>query len=166
MLEFTALSLQAQTAAEHAPPNAKLIRANVMVPSADGGTLKIWVHYNMTGDPDCELEIEAKTGFAGHCMQYADGPMTYDRSQAPGDPRSLLRPLQAQAAVRPEMKSMLAVPIYDPYVSDAMGTQRKKIGLLIVDSDLSLVEIGLDQELPQNLMARVADLLAHAVAPD
>ena len=79
MLEFTALSLQAQAAAEHASPSAKLIRANVMIPSADGGTLKIWVHYNMAGDPDCELEIDAHTGFAGYCMRYADGPVAYDR---------------------------------------------------------------------------------------
>ena len=64
------------------------------------------------------------------------------------------------------MKSMLAVPIYDPYVSDALGKQRQKIGLLIVDSDLSLDTIGLDQELPHNLIARVADLLSHAVAQD
>jgi hypothetical protein len=166
MLEFTALSLQAQAAARQAPPGAKLIRANVMIPSADGGTLKVWVHYNMTGDPDCELEIDAHTGFAGYCMRFADGPVAFDRSRNPDDPRCRLHPPQAQAAVRTEMKAMLAVPIFDPYVSDALGGQRQKIGLLIVDSDLSLDTIGLDQELPQNLMARVADLLSHAVAQD
>ncbi len=166
MLEFTALSLQAQAAAAQAPPGAKLIRANVMIPGGDDGTLKIWVHYNMAGDPDCELEINAQTGFAGYCMRFATGPEAFDRSKNPDDPRCRLHPPQAQAAVRSEMKAMVAVPIFDPYVSDALGGQRKKIGLLIVDSDLSLDMIGLDQQLPQNLMARVADLLAHAVAQD
>jgi len=166
LLELTALSLQSQFAAAHAGPEAKLIRANVMIPSPDGKTLRVWVHYNMNGDADCELEIDAHTGFAGYCMGFADRPLAFDRSLRGDDPRALLQPPQARAAVRPEMKSMLGVPIFDPYVPDQLGAQRSKIGLLMLDSDLSLDQIGLDQELPKNLAARVADLLAHAVAQD
>jgi hypothetical protein len=93
--------------------------------------------FNMSSDPDIDLEIDVTAGVTGEAWIHrtpAFGDLTLALQK--GGPTWGLRATET-ARVRPSLRSILSVPIFDPDnpTGDLLGT-------LQVDSDLSLQEMG------------------------
>jgi hypothetical protein len=57
------------------------------------------------------------------------------------------------------MKSLLCVPIYEPYDQGPVE-HRTKLGVLCFDSDLDVDDIGFKEVRVQDMVSMIADLLA------
>lgn len=141
----------------------KFIRANLMRHDPQQGTLKIWARYNMEEDADRGIEIQEHSGLSGHVFMNCTSPQLWNRERNGGDPRSEVRPVAVNRAVREEMRGMLCVPVFDPYEEGLPVGQRKKLGVLCFDSDLPVEEIGFELAAVENMAVRAADLVAIAL---
>jgi hypothetical protein len=133
------------------------VRANMMTFSPDGTRRQVHAAtaYNMEYDPDRDLEIGATAA--------ASGKAVTERRAAVAD-LVLLQitavpawGLQAaeQARVRPTLKSILSVPIFNPEDIDG-----PLLGTLQVDSDLTVEEAGFDRPESSELLQQFADVLS------
>ena len=133
------------------------VRANMMTFSPDLTRRRVHTAtaYNMGGDPDRDLEIGATAA--------ASGKAVTERRAAVAD-LVLLQitavpawGLQAaeQARVRPTLKSILSVPIFNPEDIDG-----PLLGTLQVDSDLTVEEAGFNKLESSELLQQVADVLS------
>jgi hypothetical protein len=111
--------------------------------------------FNMTNDPDRDLEIDAAAGVTGEVWTHRT-PVWGDLGLVlqHGGPSWGLRPAEI-AKVRRELRSILSVPIFDPENSagDLLGT-------LQVDSDLTFSEMGFDVQERREIAERFADVIA------
>ena len=138
-------------------PSDRHIRANMMTFSADRTRRQVHAAtaYNMEHDPDRDLEFAATAAASGKAVSerrasVADlGLLQLTAAPAWG--------LQAeeQARVRPTLKSILAVPIFDPEDIDG-----PLLGSLQVDSDLTVEEAGFNKPESAELLQQFADVLS------
>ncbi len=133
------------------------VRANIMTFSADRSRRRVHAAtaYNMENDSDCDLDIAATAA--------ASGKAVTERRAAVAD-LVLLQILAVptwglqsaeQARVRPTLRSILSVPIFNP--EDVDGPL---LGTLQVDSDLTVEEAGFDRPESAELLQQFADVLA------
>jgi hypothetical protein len=135
----------------------KHVRANIMKFSPDGHRRRVdhSTAFNMDADADRDFEIDAHAGVSGQAALH--------RRPAFGD---ILMPLQPggpdwglldaeKAKVRPSLKSILSVPVFDP--ADPSG---RLLATLQVDSDLSLEEVGFDEQEKWEMAQRFADVVS------
>ena len=135
----------------------KHVRANMMTFSNDRTRRQVHAAtaYNMEHDPDRDLEIGATAAASGRAVS--------ERRAVVADLVLLqitVAPawgLQAseQAKVRPSLKSILTVPIFNP--EDIEGPL---LGSLQVDSDLTVEEAGFTRPESAELLQQFADVLA------
>src|SRR5262245_14791740 len=142
-------------------PDGRNVRANVMTFTGDRLRRRVnaTTAFNMADDPDKDLEVDATAGASGKAVTF--------RRAAVAD-LTLLRitdvppwGLKAaeQARVRPRLKSILSVPIFDP--ADANGPL---LGTLQVDSDLSVEEAGFNRPEAAELAQQFADVVSLLMA--
>ena len=138
-------------------PRGRHVRANVMTFNADGTRRHVNAStaFNMESDPDRDLEIDATAAASGKAVS--------DRRAAVADlvllqitaaPTWGLR-AQEQARVRPTLKSILTVPVFNP--KDVDGPL---LGTLQVDSDLTVEEAGFNKPEAAELLQQFADVLS------
>jgi hypothetical protein len=138
-------------------PRGMHVRANVMTFSADGTRRQVnaATAFNMENDPDRHLEIDATAA--------ASGKAVTDRRAAVADlvllqitaaPTWGLR-AHEQARVRPTLKSILSVPVFNPRNVDG-----PLLGTLQVDTDLTLEEAGFNKPEAARLLQQFADVLS------
>ena len=138
-------------------PRNKHVRANMMTFTPDRTRRKVHAAtaYNMAQDPDRDLEIGATAAASGKAVTarraaVADlGLLQITNAPAWG----LLA--EEQARVRPTLKSILAVPIFNPEDIDG-----PLLGSLQVDSDLTVEEAGFTRPESAELLQQFADLLS------
>lgn len=109
----------------------------------------------MAHDPDGDLEIDATAGVTGEAWIHRT-PAFGDLSLAlqPGGPTWGLRPAEA-ARVRRGLRSVLSVPIFDPD-----NPEGDLLGTFQIDSDLTLQEMGFDDQERREIAERFADVIA------
>jgi hypothetical protein len=138
-------------------PRGRHVRANVMTFSADRSRRRVnrSTAFNMENDPDCDLEVDATASASGKAVS--------DRRAAVADlallqitaaPTWGLRPSE-QARVRPTLRSVLSVPVFNPHDVDG-----SLLGTLQVDSDLTVEEAGFNRHEAAELLQRFADVLS------
>jgi hypothetical protein len=146
-----------ETCAKAFVPRGRHVRANVMTFSADGTRRQVNAStaFNMKNDPDRDLEIDSHAA--------ASGKAASDRRAAMADlvllqitaaPTWGLR-AQEQALVRPSLKSILSVPVFNPKAVDG-----PLLGTLQVDSDLTVEEGGFNKPEAAELLQQFADVLS------
>lgn len=145
------------------PFGGKSLRCSVMLPSGVD-CLKVWTAVNMDGDNDRQLEIDVTSGVAGYVYSQVHIAALVDRITYPTDTRVTIRPAHAQASVRPEMRSILCIPIFDPFTASMPLEQRSILGILCCDSDLRMAEAGFEDSYVVGLLTKVADLVAVTLA--
>lgn len=138
-------------------PRGRHVRANMMTFSADRTRRQVHTAtaYNMEHDPDRDLEIGATAAASGKAVTerraaVADlGLLQITAAPAWG--------LQAseQTRVRPTLKSILTVPIFNPEDIDG-----PLLGSLQVDSDLTVEEAGFNRPESAELLQQFADVLS------
>jgi hypothetical protein len=163
LLQMACTALVPHGARAFLEKDGKVIRSCIMLPDGPD-KLKVWVSYEMDGDPDRQLSISSISGVAGHVFHSAEEPVCFDRCAQPEHPWSSVQPPHANTGIRSQMCTILCVPIFDPYDGNLPTGQRRKLGVLCVDSDLRPDQIGLSTVNAQSLAARVADLLAIVLA--
>lgn len=138
-------------------PRGLHVRANVMTFNADGTRRHVNTStaFNMESDPDRDLEIDSTAAASGKAVS--------DRRAAVADlvllqitaaPTWGLR-AHEQARVRPTLKSILTVPVFNP--KDVDGAL---LGTLQVDSDLTVEEAGFNKPEAAELLQQFADVLS------
>jgi hypothetical protein len=146
-----------ETCAKAFVPRGMHVRANVMTFNADGTRRQVNAStaFNMEGDPDRDLEIDSTAAASGKAVS--------DRRAAVADlvllqitaaPTWGLR-AQEQVRVRPTLKSILTVPVFNP--KDVDGPL---LGTLQVDSDLTVEEAGFNKPEAAELLQQFADVLS------
>lgn len=135
----------------------KHVRANMMTFSPDGARRQVHTAtaFNMANDPDQDLEIGATAAASGRavgarCAAVADLVLL----QITAAPAWGLRAAE-QARVRPTLKSILSVPIFNP--EDVDGPL---LGSLQVDSDLTVEEAAFNKPESAELLQQFADVLS------
>jgi len=135
----------------------KHVRANMMTFSPDGARRQVHTStaFNMANDPDQDLEIGATAAASGkavaaRCAAVADLVLL----QITAAPAWGLRAAE-QARVRPTLKSILSVPIFNP--EDVDGPL---LGSLQVDSDLTVEEAAFNKPESAELLQQFADVLS------
>ncbi|HKC56585.1 MAG TPA: hypothetical protein VKC35_10695 [Vicinamibacterales bacterium] len=138
------------------------VRVNIMRFSADRRRRKVHpaTAFNMGNDPDSDLEIDATAGASGQAAvnrrpAFADLSLQLQ----PGGPEWGLRNHE-KAKVRQSLRSILSVPVFNP--SDPDG---ELFATLQIDSDLSVIEIGFDQEQAWRRAERFADVVSLLLEP-
>jgi hypothetical protein len=133
------------------------IRANMMTFSPDGTRRQVHTStaFNMANDPDQDLEIGATAAASGKAIvgrraAVADLVLL----QISAAPAWGLRAAE-QARVRPTLKSILSVPIFNP--EDVDGPL---LGSLQVDSDLTVEDAGFNKPESSELLQQFADVLS------
>jgi hypothetical protein len=138
-------------------PRDKHVRANMMTFTADGTRRQVHTAtaYNMENDPDRDLEVGATAAASGRAVT--------ERKAAVAD--LVLLQITAvpawgmqsseQARVRPTLKSILTVPIFNPEDIDG-----PLLGSLQVDSDLTVEEAGFNRPESAELLQQFADVLS------
>jgi hypothetical protein len=133
------------------------VRANLMLVTRGGRRRRVETAtaFNMANDPDCDLEIDATAGVSGEAFVHR-APAYGDLALAlqPGGPTWGLRESE-RARVRPELKSILSVPVFDP--DDPEGAL---LGTLQVDSDLTFEEMEFDRPDRRAVAERFGDVVA------
>ena len=140
----------------------RYVRVNIMQFSADRHRRKVHssTAFNMEGDPDSDLEIDAPSGASGQAVvnrRPAFGDLSLQLQ--PGGPEWGLRDHE-KARVRQSLRSILSVPVFNP--SDPAG---ELLATLQIDSDLPLAEIGFDQEQAWRKAERFADVVSLLLEP-
>jgi hypothetical protein len=135
----------------------KHIRANMMTFSPDGTRRQVHAStaFNMANDPDQDLEIGATAAASGKAIvgrraAVADLVLL----QITAAPAWGLRAAE-QARVRPTLKSILSVPIFNPENVDG-----PLLGSLQVDSDLTVEEAAFNKPESAELLQQFADVLS------
>jgi hypothetical protein len=109
----------------------------------------------MDDDPDADLEIDATAGASGKAVAFrratvADLTLLQISAVPPWGLHA-----DEHARVRPRLKSILSVPIFDP--ANANGPL---LGTLQVDSDLSVEQAVFNRPEAAELMQQFADVLS------
>jgi hypothetical protein len=133
------------------------VRVNIMVLSRNRQRRHVdsETAFNMHGDPDSDLEIDATAGVSGEAFVHrkpAYGDLLIGLN--PGGPSWGLRESE-KAKVRSDLKSILSVPLFDPDDPDG-----QLLGTLQIDSNVSLQEMGFDQPDHRQIAERFADVVA------
>lgn len=131
------------------------VRANVMLTHGARRRVDSQTAFNMQHDPDYDLEIDATAGVSGEaysqrCTTYGDLALALQ----PGGPTWGLKPGE-KAKVRPTLKSILSVPVFDPD-----NPEGKLLGTLQVDSDHTFTEMQFDNPERRAVAERFADVIA------
>jgi hypothetical protein len=133
------------------------VRSNVMT-FTEGGTrrqVNKSTAYNMETDPDCDLVIDATAAASGKAVSERRAAIAdLVLLQITDAPSWGLRP-DEQARVRPTLKSILSVPVFNP--NDVSGPL---LGTLQVDSDLTVEEAGFNRPEAAELLQQYADRLS------
>jgi hypothetical protein len=146
-----------ETCARAFVPSGQGVRANVMTFTPDRlrRTVNRATAFNMAGDPDAGLTIDATAGASGKAVllrraAVADLTLLQITSVPPWGLTA-----DQQARVRPRLKSILSVPIFNP--ANANGPL---LATLQVDSDLSVEELAFNRPEAAELMQQFADVLS------
>src|SRR5438876_2240140 len=138
-------------------PPGRHVRSNVMTFNAAGTRRRVnsATAFNMETDPDRDLEIDANAAASGKAVTerraaIADLVLLQIAAQPPWGLR-----VEEQARVRPALKSILSVPIFNP--DDVDGPL---LGTLQVDSDLTMEEAGFIRPESAELLQQFADVLS------
>jgi hypothetical protein len=138
-------------------PRDRHVRANMMTFSPD--RLRRQVHsataYNMEHDADRDLEIGATAAASGKAITERRAAVAdLGLLQITAAPAWGLKPSE-QARVRPTLKSILTVPIFNPEDIDG-----PLLGSLQVDSDLTVEEAGFNRPESAEVLQQFADVLS------
>jgi hypothetical protein len=131
------------------------VRANLMLLSKNRRRVDPDTAFNMGGDADCDLEIDATAGVSGEA--FVQRATTYGNlalALQPGGPTWGLRDSE-RAKVRQQLKSILSVPVFNP--DDPEGTL---LGTLQIDSDLTFEEMEFDRPDRRAVAERFGDVVA------
>ena len=146
-----------ETCARAFVPPGRHVRSNVMTFNAAGTRRHVnsATAFNMETDPDRDLEIDANAAASGRAVTerraaVADLVLLQITAQPPWELR-----VDEQARVRPTLKSILSVPIFNP--DDVDGPL---LGTLQVDSDLTMEEAGFIRPESAELLQQFADVLS------
>jgi len=146
-----------ETCARAFVPPGRHVRSNVMTFNAAGTRRYVnsATAFNMETDPDRDLEIDANAAASGRAVTerraaVADLVLLQITAQPPWGLR-----VDEQARVRPTLKSILSVPIFNP--DDVDGPL---LGTLQVDSDLTMEEAGFIRPESAELLQQFADVLS------
>ena len=142
-------------------PGGRHVRANIMTFTAD--RLRRVVNrdtaFNMEGDSDAGLEIAASAGASGKAAIFRRAAVAdLTLLQVTAVPTWGLTATE-QARVRPHLRSILSVPIFNPENGNG-----PLLGTLQVDSDLTVEEAGFNQPEAAELMQQFADVLSLIMA--
>ena len=133
------------------------IRVNIMRFSSDRKRRKVHAAtaFNMDRDPDYDLEMGVMAGVGGQAVS-SRRPTIGDITLTPqaGGPDWGLSDAE-KARVRPTLKSILGVPVFNP--TDTSGDL---LATLQIDSDLPLGESGLETEQKREIAQRFADVVS------
>jgi hypothetical protein len=133
------------------------VRVNLMKYSADRQRRKVdaATAFNMAGDPDVDLEIDATAGVSGQ-THVNRRPTIGDIAlpQQLGGPGWGLREAE-NARVRQGLNSILSVPVFNSVDPDG-----PLLATLQIDSDAPLDESGLNSEESRELAQRFADVVS------
>lgn len=135
----------------------KHVRANMMTFSPDGTRRRVHTStaFNMANDPDQGLQIGATAAASGKAVAERRAAVAdLVLLQITAAPAWGLRASE-QALVRPTLKSILSVPIFNP--EDVDGPL---LGSLQVDSDLTVEEAGFTKPEAAELLQQFADVLS------
>lgn len=138
-------------------PRGKHVRANMMTFSPDRTRRRVHTAtaYNMEHDPDRELEIGATAAASGRAITERRAAVAdLVLLQITATPSWGLQSSE-QARVRPTLKSILTVPIFNPEDIDG-----PLLGSLQVDSDLTVEEAGFNRPESAELLQQFADVLS------
>ena len=138
-------------------PNGRHVRANVMTFTADGRRRKVnrTTAFNMTGDPDADLEIDTTAGASGKAVRFRRAAVAdLTLLQITAVPAWGLS-ADEQSHVRPKLKSIISVPIFHP-----VDANSQLLGTLQVDSDLTVEQAGFNKPEAAELMQQFADVLS------
>lgn len=138
-------------------PRDKHVRANMMTFSADRSRRHVHAAtaYNMENDPDRDLEIGATAAASGKAITERRAAVAdLGLLQITATPSWGLQSSE-QARVRPTLKSILTVPIFNPEDIDG-----PLLGSLQVDSDLTVEEAGFNRPEAAELLQQFADVLS------
>ncbi len=118
------------------------LRLNVTMPVGENGKqrLKVLYRYNMDRDADDQLEFDLDAGACGKCWQAHDWHVV-DLAQAKEALETEYKMNKYQRAmVRPTLRVILCVPIYDldKFDKDRPKVENPILGVLTVDSDEDL----------------------------
>lgn len=133
------------------------VRANMMTFSADRTRRQVHAAtaYNMEHDPDRDLEIGATAAASGKAVSERRAAVAdLGLLQITAAPAWGLQSSE-QARVRPTLKSILSVPIFNPEDIDG-----PLLGSLQVDSDLTVEEAGFNRPESAELLQQFADVLS------
>jgi hypothetical protein len=133
------------------------VRVNLMKYSPDRRRRKVEgaTAFNMSSDPDVDLELDATAGVSGQASIHrrpAFGDISIPLK--PGGPDWGLTDSQ-KARVRRSLKSILSVPVFNSADPDG-----PLLATLQVDSDLPLEESGLETEEKWLMAERFADVVS------
>lgn len=132
-------------------PTANHIRANVMLYDSTSKKLEVRYRYNMGGHIDRFLKIHPKRGCAGKTY-HSKQPTAVDLNKV--DHKGYLMDPEK---VWKKMESILSVPIVNlPNTSEV-------IGVLNVDSDLEINEVGFKDQEIMRAVIRFADLISKTL---
>jgi predicted acylesterase/phospholipase RssA/FMN phosphatase YigB (HAD superfamily) len=121
------------------------LRLNVMDVNSLG-RLAIRYNYNMDFDPDDMMDLPLTAGGAGRCFT-SRKPILVDLHRARREYPIFKMSKYEQALVRPTLRSLLSVPIFDARTKGE-PLNREVAGVLNIDSDdLSAEELGSVEEL-------------------
>ena len=140
-----------------------LLRSNVAMPVGQKkDKLRILYHFNMNKDTDDRMDFGLDAGAVGRCWQ-THLPVVVDLRAAKGvfDSEWKLTKYQ-QALIRPTLKCLLSVPIFDANKFDITkpAVENPLLGVLTVDSDEDLIaEFG--QTAVQQAAADGAKIIAR-----
>jgi hypothetical protein len=131
------------------------VRVNVMLSQKGRRKVDSATAFNMSNDPDFDIEIDATAGVSGEAYSLRV-PTFGDLTVAlqPGVPTWGLKPAEL-AKIRQSLKSILSVPIFDP--DDSAGAL---LGTLQIDSDLTFTEMQFDLPERREMAERFADVIA------
>lgn len=135
----------------------KHVRANMMTFSPDRTRRQVHTStaYNMERDPDRDLEIGATAAASGKAITERRAAVAdLVLLQITAAPTWGLKSSE-QARVRPTLKSILSVPIFNPEDIDG-----PLLGSLQVDSDLTVEEAGFNRPESAELLQQFADVLS------
>jgi hypothetical protein len=133
------------------------VRANMMMFSPDGTRRRVHAAtaYNMEYDPDRDLEVGATAAASGKAVTERRAAVAdLVLLQITAEPAWGMQAAE-QAQVRPTLKSILSVPIFNP--EDVDGPL---LGTLQVDSDLTVEEAGFNRPESSELLQQFADVLS------
>jgi hypothetical protein len=161
-IEATKRFLAAAAHAFSQPGKKHHVRANVMLVTGKHRCVQPETAYNMEGDPDRDLKIEAGAGVSGYA--FTSRKVAFGDLQlvpAPGAASWALPP-SVQGKLRKSLRSVLSAPIFDP--KDTRPAQdQEPIATLQIDSDEDPSVVWFDSEDAWKRAQFFADALAFVV---